>query len=203
MDVDPTHFRIGPDGEFYPQEWMQLRRVQYGLVDGQSKVYPVSGGGNKNDLVQSLQVAWTNDTPLGALVYGEVTRGGTKVTLQATSQGGLVYYHGRSTVPGPITLLEASRIGCGLNIGRGGTLGTATAFGITEIRQYGITMPLCPEVTGLVKLAPGETFTGRVDCRFVSTNWEGGDPDGGAAGSESSYNAGELILELFALPDIV
>lgn len=200
MDIDTNHFRYGPDGEIYPQPWMQLRPVAAKTIAAKSGNYAVSGGSNKNDLVQTLQVAWTNDTPLDALIAAETTRGGTKVTLQATSQGGLVYQHGRSVVPGPITLTDASMLAVGLNVGRGGTLGTNTALGITEVRQPSVTMKHCPELTGLVRLAPGATFTARVDCRFVTSIWEAGDPSGGSAGSESTYTAGDLTIELYALP---
>ena len=201
MDIDTNHFHYGPNGEIVPNEWMQMRSVAVKTVAAKAGNYGSSGGGNKNDLIQTLQVAWMNDTPMGALIYAEVTRGGSKVTLQARSQGGLVYRHGRSVAPGPITLTDASMIACGIDVGRGGTLGTNVALGITEVRQYSVTMPLCPELTGLVKLAPGATFTGRCDVRFVTSIWEGTDADAGAAGQDSTYSAGDLTIELFALPD--
>ena len=201
MDVDPNHFAVDSGEVLYPQPWMQLRHVAGDTVAAKSGNYGSSGGSNKDDLIQTLQVAWKNDSPIGALVYAEVTRGGTKVTLQATSNGGLLYRHGRSVVPGPITLVDASRIAVGLDVGRGGTLMTNQAFGISEVRQHATTMPLCPEQTGLVRLAPAATFTARVDVRFVTTSWNGTDPDGGAAGAESTYSAGALTIDIFALPD--
>lgn len=202
MDVDPNHFATADDGTIYPQPWMQLRKVASTSVAAKSGNYGVSGGNNKNDLLQTVQAAWTNDSPIDALVWGEVTRGGSKVTLQATSRGGIVHQHGCSIVAGPITLADASMLAVGMNIGLGGTLTTRTAFGITEVRQSAITMPLCPDKTGLVRLAPEDTFTGRVDVRFVTSIWNGTDPDGGAAGTESTYSAGELTLALYAIPYI-
>jgi len=200
VDVDPNHFATADDGAIYPQPWMQLRRVGVARVAAKSGNYGVSGGQNKNDLLQTVQVNWENDSPIPAQVWGRVTRGGSKVTLQATSRGGIVHQHGYATEAGPIKLTDASMLAVGLNIGRGGILQTGTAFGITEVRQPRCTTYLCPDKTGLVTLQPGDTFYSRVDVRFVTSIWEGTDPDGGAAGSESTYSAGELILELFALP---
>lgn len=200
MDVDTNHFQFGPNGELQLNPWMQLRMVASDTIAAKSGSYAVSGGGNKNDLVQTLQVAWLNDTPMEARVYAEVTRGGTKVTLQAQSTGGLVYQHGRSIVPGPITVTDASMIAVGAAVGRDGTLGQNTALAIAEVRQPSITMPLCPELTGTVRLQPGETFTARCDVRFVTSVWQGNDPGGGAAGSESTYTAGDLTIDIFALP---
>lgn len=202
MDIDPNHFYIDDDGAIQPQPYMQLRRVAVDTVAPKAGNYGVSGGQNKNDLLQTLSVSWTNDTPINALVWGEITRGGSKVTLQARSRGGLVIQNGFDITGSAIKLTEASMLAVGLDIGTGGTLGTDTSFGIAEIRQSAITMPLCPNKTGQATLIPGATFTGRVDCRFVTTIWQGTDPDGGAAGSESTYSAGELKLELYSLPFI-
>jgi len=202
VDIDTTHFYLDTDGALQPQPYMQLRRVAVDTAAPKAGNYGVSGGQNKNDLLQTLSVSWTNDTPIDALVWGEVTRGGSKVTLQARSRGGLVFQNGCDTTGAAIKLTEASMLAVGLDIGLSGVLSTDTAFGVTEVRQSAVTMPLCPDTTGLMTLIPGATFTGRVDCRFVTQVWQGTDPDGGAAGSESTYSAGELKLELFALPYI-
>lgn len=197
--VDPDHFDV-TGGVITPQPWMQMRRVATTTAKGKSGNYGVSGGRNKNDLLQSITASWTNDTPLDAWVWGEVVRGGSKVTLQARSRGGLLMQHGASATAGAITLTDASLLAVGLDKGKGGFLDVGTDFGIAEVRQPSCSLPLCPEKTGWWKLAVGETFTGRVDVRFLTSIWEGTDPDGGAAGTESTYIAGDLRLDLYAVP---
>lgn len=199
--VNENHFDAST-GTILPHPWMQLRRVALAAAPGKSGNYGVAGGSNKNDLLQSITAAWTNDTPLPAWVWGEVHRGGSKVTLQARSRGGLAMYHGCTTAPGAIALTDVSLLACGLDIGRGGAFSVGTDFGITEVRQSSVTLPLCPDKTGWWRIEPGDTYTGRVDVRFVTTIWEGTDPDGGDAGTESTYIAGDLRLELFAVPVI-
>lgn len=198
---DPTHF-YEIDGALYPQPWMQKRRVATAKEPGKAGSYGTSGGSNKNDLLQSVTTEWKNETPLPAYVYGEVTRGGCKVTLQARSRGYVADFHGVAIGEGAITLVEASRMGVGLDIGRGGILGQNTDFGILERRCYSSTMFLCPEITGWNLVVPEETIYARVDTKFVSQLWEGTDPDGGAAGSESVYESGDIRLDLYAVPVI-
>lgn len=162
-----------------------------------------SAAGNKNDLLHALQLSWTNDTPVDQWVYGKITSGGARVTLQARSRGGLLLSSGyaeHESDPGPLTM--CSMLGCGADIGRGGTLALGTSICIMEVRQNSTTIPLAPERTGWHRLAPGDTFTARVEMRFVSDFWENTTIDGGDAGCESSYETGGLRLDLFAVPVI-
>ena len=161
-----------------------------------------SAGGNKNDLLHQLTRTYTNDTPVAQDVYGLITRGGCRVSLQARSRGGLVlasgYKVGALGDPGP--LVPASMFGVGADLGRGGTLAIGTTFCVAEERMNSVTIPLAPERTGWARLQPGQSLTARVELRFVSEFWENTTIDGGDTGSESSYETGETRLDLFAVP---
>ncbi|MBV9869130.1 MAG: hypothetical protein JO214_00665 [Frankiaceae bacterium] len=163
-----------------------------------------SAQGNKNDLLHSLQLEWTNGSPIPQWVYGKITHGGQRVTLQARSRGGLTLRSGYSlNTPGNAGPLEiASMLGVGADMARSGTLAVNTSFGIIEERQPSGTIPLAPERTGWAKLAPGDTITARAELRFVSEFWEATQIDGGTSGTESSYETGGLRLDLFAVPVI-
>ncbi|AHJ88532.1 hypothetical protein Jolie1_032 [Mycobacterium phage Julie1] len=56
----------------------------------------VSAAGNKNQLIHKLQRSWTNNSPVDQWVYGMITRGGCRVSLQARSRGGLVVRSGQA-----------------------------------------------------------------------------------------------------------
>ncbi len=90
---DERHF-IEIDGALRPAPWMQWRHVASVGAKGKSVSYGVTGGGNKDELLQSLKTGWVNDSPIDQQVYGLITRGGQRVTLQARSRGGLVLRSG-------------------------------------------------------------------------------------------------------------
>ncbi|UXE04411.1 hypothetical protein SEA_FUNSIZED_40 [Mycobacterium phage Funsized] len=161
-----------------------------------------SAGGNKNDLLQSLTTGWVNDTPVPQRVYGLISRGGARVSLQARSRGGLTVYSGfKVNAPGdPGPLTPSSMFGVGADIGRGGTLAIGTQFCVAEERMNSVTIPLAPERTEHVVLTPGQSIAARVELRFVSEFWENTQIDGGDAGAESSYETGETRLDLYAVP---
>lgn len=206
-----THFsNIG--GVIAPQPWMQWRRVGHDLAASKSGSYAVAGGGNKNDLLQTLTVSWKNNSPLPQLVYGLVTRGGAKMALQARSRAYLQQLDGLVSgviappaiaLPVPTNaLVEASRFGVGLDVGMGGVLTTQTGFGIIEQRQNSRTRPLMPHLPGWAEIAPGMTITARVDVRFVSEYWENWLAPDGVDGSEATYITGDTLLELYAVPKL-
>lgn len=196
--VDPDHFDA-TEGVLAPQPWMQYRSV--GTTDVLSKAgsYPVAGGGNKNDLLQSLTLAWTNNSPIDQLVYGMVTRGGASIALQARSRAYLVMSHGMG-VGGAPALQEVSRFGVGLDIGNGGTLGNQTKYGIIEQRQSSRSMPVLPGTAGWLRVGVGQTVTAAVQLRFISDFWETQAITDDESGSESSYVTGDTRLDLFAIP---
>ncbi|AXN53309.1 hypothetical protein PBI_THONKO_37 [Mycobacterium phage Thonko] len=162
-----------------------------------------SAGGNKNDLLHALQLGWTNNTPVAQWVYGTITRGGARVTLQARSRGGLVVMSGYNLALGdPGKLAPASMFGVGADLARSGTLAIGTSFCVAEQRMNSVTIPLAPERAGWQRVEPGQTITARVELRFVSEFWENTSIDGGDSGSESSYETGATRLDLFAVPVI-
>lgn len=164
-------------------------------------VASIAAGGNKNELLHQVTTSWTNDTPMAQWVYGLITRGGARVTLQARSRGGLLLTSGYKVAVGdPGPLVPASMFGVGADIGRGGTLAIGTQFCIAEERMNTVTIPLAPERAGWQRVEPGETFTGRAELRFVSEFWENTSIDGGDSGSESSYETGDTRLDIYAVP---
>ena len=200
--IDPDHFQVLPDGSIAPQPWMQERLVY--AVEAKSKAgnYGVAGGVNKNELLHSLTAVWTNTSPLTQQVYGVVSRGGSRVTLQARSRGFLSLWHGALVGAGTIVPIEVSRMGVGADVGKGGLLAVGTGFCLVTNRQNSLSMPLMPAQVGAWDVAPGATFNAKVELRFGSEYWEAGSVDGGSNGMESSYVSGDTRLDLFATPVI-
>lgn len=199
--VDPDHFDVDDEGTIRPQPWMQWRSV--GTISAPSKdaSFGVSGGGNKNILIHSLTLPYFNDTPLPQWVYGQITRGGARVTLQARSRGGLSLLSGyKQAIADAGPLKESSVVGIGADLGRAGTLGVGTMFAVAEQRQPSCTFPLAPERAGWHKLPPGATLTAKVELRFITAFYENTSINGGASGSESGYESGATRLDLFAIP---
>ncbi|QGH75288.1 hypothetical protein I5G61_gp40 [Mycobacterium phage Quesadilla] len=161
-----------------------------------------SSAGNKNDLLHSLQLEWVNNSPVPQEVYGLITRGGCRVTLQARSRGALVLSSGyKLNAPGDAgALVPCSMVGCGADQARSGTLALGTSFCVIEERMNAVTIPLAPERAGWARLEPGQRITARVELRFVSEFWENTSIDGGTSGTESSYETGGTRLDLFAVP---
>jgi hypothetical protein len=207
--VDPVHFQIDADGAIAPQPWMQYRPVATGSVDSKSGSYAptITVQAAKNDLLQNLVVGWTNDSPLPQWVYGIITLGGSRVSLQARSRGGLSLVSGyaETASAADLTALTGSLkacavLGCGCDMGAGGILASGTAYCIMEVRQNATSFPLAPERAGWHKLAPGVTFTGQVQRFFTSDYWETSNIEGGNLDTKSDYLAGAIRLDLFAVP---
>lgn len=198
------HFSV-VDEAIGPQPWMQLRQVNSVEVESVSKNYDPNDGINKNDLLQSTRIEWTNNTPVTQNVYGMVSKSGSQVTLQARSRGYLSTRHGVTVgaAGAAVTLSEVSRFGVGSDLGQGGLLGFGGEFGISELRQNSTTIPLMPNITGWFLVAPGETFCAEVDVTFISENWENTPIAGGDADTESKVITGDLRVDLFALPSVI
>lgn len=202
---DPTHFRLTDEGGIEPQPWMQwrhLRRIEAATKTASYSVVGLPFVG-KDVLLHSLQLGWLNDTPVPQLVYGKVTRGGARVTLQARSRAYLQLASGYKLAAGdPGPLVVCDRFGVGADMARSGTLGTATTFCVIEERQPSRTINLAPERTGWQRVNPGQSITARVELRFVSEFWETSAIDGGDSGAESGFETGGTRLDLFAVPVI-
>ena len=200
--VNPDHFEVRPDGSLTPQPWMQWRNVRGIEAPSKSASYGVTGSVmNKFDLIHSLRLSWTNNTPIPQWVYGLITRGGCRVTLQARTRAYLQVRSGYRIDPidaGELTV--CSRMGVGSDIGRGGVLGVGTGFCVAEQRMNSVTFPLAPERAGWERLDPGDTFTAKVEVHFASQQWEVTMIDGGTSGTESSFDSGGTRLDLFAVP---
>lgn len=162
----------------------------------------ITSAGNKNDLLHDIQTSYTNDSPIDQWVYGKVTQGGQRVTLQARSRGGLYLSSGYAEGDDAGDLMESSMCGVGADIGRGGSLSLGTTFCVAEQRANSGTIPLAPERAQWHRLSPGSTLTARAQLRFISEFWENTTIDGGDSGTESSYETGGLRLDLFAVPAI-
>jgi hypothetical protein len=198
------HFQV-VDGAVKPQPWMQLRGVASEEVPSVSKSYATAGGGNKNELLQTVQTHWTNTAPMSQWVYGVVTHEGSEVTLQARSRGYLAMWHGVdiSADGAGIVMTDVSHAGGGADIGVAGLLGIGTGFGAHSVRFNSHSIPLMPQVTGWYLVAPGERFNAKVQVRFVSDFWENTTIDGGDQSTESVILSGGVRLDLFAVPSVL
>lgn len=198
---DDQYFDI-IDGEVAIQPWMQYRNVATVTAESVSKSYGVTGGGNKNDPIHSLDISWTNNTPIAQSVYGMVTRGGASVALQARSRGFLLQKHGvdvTTVKPSSYDMIEASRFGIGGDFGKAGILAIGTGFAMSEVRQNSNSIPLAPQRVGWWTVNPGETFYARVELSFVTLFWENTLIDGGDAGTESTIISGDTRVDLYAV----
>ncbi|WP_166905903.1 hypothetical protein [Mycobacterium sp. DL440] len=198
------HFLI-LDEAIEPQPWTQYRILATKTAPSVSRTYDTSGGSNKDELVHTVDVQWTNNTPVPQQVYGMVTRGGSQVTLQARSRGYLQMLHGADklstpTPPSSFDMIEVSRFGCGMDTGKGGILAVGTGFAVHEVRQNSITAPFMPHSVGWETIAPGETFFGRVQIRFKSDYWEATIIDGGDQNTESLFISGDTRVDLYGVP---
>ncbi|MGV0738251.1 hypothetical protein ABQF35_14175 [Mycobacterium syngnathidarum] len=198
------HFLI-LDEAIEPQPWTQYRVLATKTAPSVSKSYDTSGGSNKDELVHTVDVQWTNNTPIHQAVYGTVTRGGAQVTLQARSRGYLQMLHsvdklGAPTPPTSFDMIEVSRFGCGMDVGKGGILAVGTGFGVHEVRKNSSTAPLMPHSVGWETVAPGETFFARVQIRFKSDYWEQTTIDGGDQNTESLFISGDTRVDLYGIP---
>lgn len=202
------HFNI-IDDRIEPQPWTQYRTLATSQVGPSvSRSYDTSGGGDKNDLAHTVDVAWTNNTPVSTWVYGMVTRGGATVTLQSRSRGYLATLHGQeiqadATPPETWDMYEASRFGGGMDIGKGGILALGSGFGVHEVRQNSQTAPLMPHKIGWNVVQPGETFFARVQVIFKTEFWENTTIDGGDQNTESLFISGETRIDLYGIPAVI
>lgn len=207
--VSEQHFAVLGDA-VGPQPWMQLRSVGTIAAVSVAKSYAVSDGTAKNDVLQSLVLSWTNNTPLPQRVYGMVTTGGRQVTLQTRSRAHLDTAHGYLVtdvgdalpVSSAIPQVVVSQFGTGADVGVGGTLSVNTAFCVAELRQNAQTVPLMPHLPGMILVLPGQSITAKVATGFKSDFWENGAINGGTSGTESKFVSGDLRLDLFALPAV-
>lgn len=198
--VDPNHFGITADGAIYPQPWTQWRQVATHTEPTVVKNYSVSDGGAKNDVLHTITLAWTNDSPLPQYVYGMVTREGSRVTLQARSRAYLLQRHALVIGPSPtLTLVDVSQMGVGADAGSGGFLDTGTDLCVAEHRQHSHTMPLMPHIAGWQLLAPGAKITAKMELRFKSERWEDTTPST-TDGTASGIRSGATRMDLFAVP---
>jgi hypothetical protein len=175
------------------------------LLGGSGGPVPATvAGGVKNDLLYSLSASWTNETPIDQWVYGLITRGGVRMTVQARTQAYILVLSGFAVSPNEMpavpTLTLSSAVGCGANIGLGGVLSIGTAYCIIEERQNGTTFPVQPEICGWTLLEPNQTYTAALQIRYASPYWETSSIDGGTVDTDTSYDDGGSRLDIFALP---
>lgn len=202
-----NHFQILDGSIIEPQPWMQERVVASVEQPTISRDYDVSGGSNKNDLIHTVELKWTNNTPMAQWVYGEVTRGGVETALQARSRAYVAMYHAMDLTPTPAVpatfdYVEVSRTGCGMDVGRAGLLAAGSGFAIIEDRENSNTTPFMPHLPYWQRVGVGETIHCRVGVRFVSQYWESSSIDGGDSSTQSGFISGSTTLDLWAVPII-
>jgi hypothetical protein len=196
---DPADFET-IDGALEPHEYLQWRHVATAFVAGSETSYPRSATG-RNDLLHTVQAAWTNTTPIAQLVYGLVTRGGSMVVFGPRNRAGIAQWHGIGTgvAPADPATLFVSRHGGGVDTGTAG-INNYLDYAIYEDRQ-GPRTAFLGTATNIV-LPPGQQIKGRVDIRFVTDSWSGANVDGGNTEGvqTSTVVSGSTRVDLYAIP---
>lgn len=217
--IDPNHFSV-VNGVVAPRPWMQWRHVATGhspsggANDKSSGNYPPTGGGPRMVEAHRVAAQWRNNTPLPQHVYGIVTRGGCRVTLQASTQAFIRVATGwliNNTGDEQITTVSSSIMGHFMEAGSGDSgflnliLGAGgVEFCVTEIHQPSVSFELSPlDANGWPIVQPGQYYTGGAVVTFEAPIWEDRPVSGGSSGSESSFMTGETRIDLFAVPALV
>jgi hypothetical protein len=175
------------------------------LLGGVAQPLPTTAaGGAKNDLLYQLMCSWTNVTPINQWVYGLITRGGQRMTVQARTQAYILVLSGeavsQNSTPATPVLTLSSAFGCGADTGLGGELNVGAGYCIIEERMNATSFYVQPEIAGWINLAPGETYTAAMQVRYASPNWETQTIDGGNVDTDTSYEDGGSRLDIFAVP---
>lgn len=197
----PDHFAV-IDGAVSPQPWMQLRVVKTAEANAVTKTYDPSDGIARNEVLQSVSIDWTNNSPVTQLVYGKIQRGGCRVTLQPRSRAYQMMRNGVTIGAGTVSMIEVDRFGGGADVGKGGLLAIGTSYATHEVRINSSVTTFMAQYAGQYIVPPGQTIHFKADVTFKSEFWENTNIDGSDSGTESSTHAGDLRLDMFAMPTI-
>mgnify|MGYP002715276934 CR=1 FL=1 len=197
----PDHFSV-IDGAVSPQPWMQLRVVKTAEANAVTKTYDPSDGIARNEVLQSVSIDWTNNSPVTQLVYGKIQRGGCRVTLQPRSRAYQMMRNGVTIGAGTVSMIEVDRFGGGADVGKGGLLAIGANYATHEVRINSSVTTFMAQYAGQYIVPPGQTIHFKADVTFKSEFWENTNIDGSDSGTESSTHAGDLRLDMFAMPKI-
>lgn len=187
--VDGTHLR--------PKDHMQWRHVATNYTPATVLTFDINDGIAKDELLHSVQVQWTNTTPINQYAYALLTRAGSKVILQGNCSGYIQTKAGQTSGVSPAdpsSLTAISRFGIGFE--RGKTALDTAYYVIAESRMAERTMLFGDRVL----LTPGETVKFKAELRFVSHYWDYRTPQGGLSETESNLDTGASQLDVFAYP---
>ena len=62
--TEENHFQVTEETVVAPQPWMQMQHIGGAEADAKSRSYDPTSGFNKNEILQTLQVSWTNTSPV-------------------------------------------------------------------------------------------------------------------------------------------
>lgn len=197
--VDPDDFEMVYGTHIRPRDHLQWRHVATNYANAVTMSFDPNDGTAKDVAIHTLNAQWTNDTPIAQNVYALMTRGGTKMTLQAQSRAYIRTNIGQAvgvSPADPAATTTVSKFGIGYS--RGVTAATEAYYGILEVRMGERTM-LAGD-TLLVQ--PGETFKVSAALRFISEHWESLPIHNGDTETESEFNSGATQFDIFAYPEI-
>ncbi|MCM6774969.1 hypothetical protein NDR87_26350 [Nocardia sp. CDC159] len=192
--IDPNAFDV-TDGAISPHTWLQWRHVQTGSATG-TIVDPLTD--TAEVLSHTLQIAWTNTSPISQHAYGLCTRGASQVITTANKRFAVEQRRGWAfgTAPAdPPVTMQTSRHGGGLDLG---LYQSSAIFGIWEHRQGTTTTPIGPDVV----LAPGQTLKVRVAVYVVRDSWSPNPSASFVNEAENRIETGDTRLDIFAYPVI-
>ncbi len=199
--VDPNMF--DPNGGApTPREWLQWRHVATQSAASVEQLDIPPSASLPDILIHTLQVQYTNTTPIPQQVYGLITRGGTQWALNAPNQFTLNQSHGTAVgvAPPDPSLTLVSKMG-------GGMVATVTGFGqqlynIIEDRAGTRTSLIGDTIT----LPVGQTYKARMELRLVGIVWDTQQPSNNtlngadATEAERRFMSGDTRLDLFSYP---
>lgn len=197
--VSPDDFEMIDGTHIRPRDHLQWRHVVTNYANAVTMAFDPNDGTAKDVAIHTLNAQWTNDTPIAQHVYALMTRGGTKMIMQAQSRAYIRTNFGQvvGVAPAnPTASTTISRFGVGYS--RGVTAADEAYYGILEVRMGERT--LLAGDTLLVQ--PGETFKVSTELRFISGHWESLPIHQGDTETESEFNSGATQFDIYSYPQI-
>lgn len=198
--VDPSSFEMVDGTHLRPRDYMQWRHVVTNFAAATSQSFGRTDVTAKNIALHTVTASWTNSTPIAQYAYGLLTRGPTRVILQAINAAYIQTSVGQAAGVAPADPTAStvfSRFGCGLSFEI--PSGEKLYYGTHETRIGSRTTLL----GDTVRLEPGEMLKLVVSLRFISQAWNTvAIPETMFADTPSQFETGESQIDIFAYPAI-
>lgn len=197
--VNPDDFEMVDGTHIRPRDHLQWRHVATNYANAVTQAFDPNDGTAKDVAIHTLNAQWTNTTPISQYVYALMTRGGTKMIMQAQSRAYIRTNIGQIVGVAPANPTASTTVSkFGVGYSRGVTAANEAYYGILEVR-----MGERSSLVGDTKLVlPGETFKVSTALRFISEHWESLAIHNGDTETESEFNSGATQFDIYAYPAI-